>query len=136
MESVAVVPGTDGQKMSKSYGNTIPLFATREEIQKAVMSIVTDSGAGVPANVYNIHKLLRSEAELKVLYDANVGKYKALKDALIEDLDAFIKPLRERRAHIAADEKKVYEILANGAERAKAIADTKLAEVKKVIGVQ
>ena len=57
MDDVATVPGIDGRKMSKSYGNTIPLFATREQIQKAVMSIVTDSGGpeagGIPMNVYN-----------------------------------------------------------------------------------
>ena len=61
MKEVSVVSGTDGQKMSKSYKNTIPLFASREEIIKSVMSIVTDSGGDIPANVYNIHKLLRSE---------------------------------------------------------------------------
>jgi tryptophanyl-tRNA synthetase len=95
MKEVAVVPGTDGQKMSKSYKNTIPLFATREEITKAVMSIVTDSSGETPVNVYNIHKLLRSDEELKAIYDQNKGKYKILKETLIEDLDAFIKPLRE-----------------------------------------
>ncbi|MDB5239292.1 MAG: Tryptophan--tRNA ligase, partial [Candidatus Parcubacteria bacterium] len=101
IENVAIVPGTDGRKMSKSYGNTIPLFAERAEIEKAVMGIVTDSSAegseGIPLNVHNIHLLFRSDAELKPLYDANKGKYKALKEALIEDIDAFIKPLRERR---------------------------------------
>jgi tryptophanyl-tRNA synthetase len=75
-ENVATVPGIDGRKMSKSYSNTIPLFASREEITKAVMGIVTDSGGDIPANVYNIHKLFKSEAELKDLYDANKGKYK------------------------------------------------------------
>src|SRR5574343_510275 len=94
MKDVAVVPGTDGQKMSKSYGNTIPLFATREEIQKAVMSIVTDSSGDIPMNVYSIHRLLKSESELKDLYENNKGKYKVLKEALIEDLDNFIKPMR------------------------------------------
>ena len=58
---VAIVPGTDGQKMSKSYGNTIPLFANSEEIEKAVMGIVTDSSGEYPENVYAIHKLLKSE---------------------------------------------------------------------------
>jgi len=58
-KEVAVVPGTDGRKMSKSYNNTIPLFAESEEIKKCVMSIVTDSGEGIPKNVYAIHNLLR-----------------------------------------------------------------------------
>ncbi len=135
LESVATVPGIDGKKMSKSYNNTIPLFATREEITKAVMGIVTDSGGDVPTNVYNIHKLFKTEAELKPLYDANKGKYKALKEALIEDIDAFIKPMRERRAELAHDEKTVMKILEEGAEQAKKMADKKLETVKKAIGV-
>ncbi len=135
IEGVAVVPGTDGQKMSKSYGNTIGLFATREEITKAVMGIVTDSGSDVPKNVYAMHRLLKSEAELAPLYEANKGKYKALKDALVEDIDAFIKPMRERREELARDIDKVHAVLAEGAIKARAQADMKLAEVKKVIGV-
>ena len=135
MKEVAVVPGIDGQKMSKSYGNTIPLFATRDEIQKAVMSIVTDSSGEIPLNVYNIHKLLKSENELKDMYDTNKGKYKVLKDALIEDLDAFIKPMRERREELAKNTDAVKEILKNGAMKAKERADAKLLQVKKNIGV-
>ena len=141
MKEVAVVPGIDGQKMSKSYGNTIPLFATREEITKAVMSIVTDSGKNadgtpsMPANVYNIHRLFRTEAELAPIYEANKGKYKALKEALVEDIDAVIKPLRDRRAAIAANPKKVMKILAGGAKKARKIADKKMTAVKKAVGV-
>lgn len=135
MQSVAIVPGTDGQKMSKSYGNTIPLFSTREEITKAVMGIVTDSSGEIPMNVYNIHKLFRAEADLKKLYEDNKGKYKILKEALIEDLDAFIKPLRERREKFAKDIDKVEEILEDGAIKAREIADEKLFAVKTAIGV-
>jgi tryptophanyl-tRNA synthetase len=135
LEHVATVPGIDGRKMSKSYGNTIPLFATREEIQKAVMSIVTDSSGETPMNVYNIHKLFRPEAELKTLYEANKGKYKALKEALIEDIDVFAKPLRERRAELAKNEKKVLKVLEKGAEEANKKASAKLIEAKKTIGV-
>lgn len=135
MKEVAIVPGTDGRKMSKSYGNTIPLFATREEIVKGVMGIVTDSSGEVPMNVYNIHRLLKSEAELKNLYDENKGKYKILKEALIEDLDSFIKPLREKRAQIAQNMKEVEAVLAQGALKAKERADKKLLTVKKNIGV-
>ncbi len=135
MKEVAIVPGTDGQKMSKSYGNTIPLFATREEITKAVMSIVTDSSGETPMNVYNIHKLLRSEDELKTIYETNKGKYKILKEALIDDLDNFIKPMRERREEIARDLDRVKQILEDGAIKAKEKADEKLFEVKTAIGV-
>jgi tryptophanyl-tRNA synthetase len=139
LEHVAIVPGIDGRKMSKSYNNTIPLFASREEIEKAVMSIVTDSGkpedGGKPMNVYNIHKLFKSEDKLKELYEMNKGKYQALKHALIEDIDTFIKPMRERRIELAKDSKKVLKILEKGGQAAKKIADKKLEVVKKAIGV-
>ncbi|HRH25916.1 MAG TPA: tryptophan--tRNA ligase [Candidatus Paceibacterota bacterium] len=135
MESVAVVPGTDGQKMSKSYGNTIPLFAIREEITKAVMSIVTDSSGGVPQNVYAIHALIKDKPSLDALYEEKAGKYKDLKEALIEDLDAFIAPLRARRDALAQDEQSVISILTEGGERAKAIAEEKMKLVRKAIGV-
>ena len=102
-ENVSVVPGTDGQKMSKSYGNTIPLFATDEEIDKAVMSIVTDSGSDKPENVYAIHSLLRNKNDLEVIYSENKGQYKKLKELLIEDLKTFIKPMRDRRQALAED---------------------------------
>ena len=68
LSAVAVIPGTDGKKMSKSSNNTIELFATDAEIEKAVMSIVTDSSGGIPKNVYEIHKLFRSEDDLAKLY--------------------------------------------------------------------
>lgn len=130
---VAIVPGTDGQKMSKSYGNTIPLFATRDEITKAVMSIVTDSGSGRPEHVYAIHKLFRGGETLERLYAENLGKYKNLKEALIEDIDARIAPMRERRDAISDDS--VKRILARGAERAREHASTKMAAIREAIGV-
>jgi len=79
-KEAAIVPGVDGRKMSKSYGNTIPLFSSREEITKAVMSIVTDSSGGRPENVYALHALFKPAAELDALYDENQGKYKVLKE--------------------------------------------------------
>ncbi len=135
MKDVAIVPGTDGQKMSKSYGNTIPLFATTEEIHKAVMSIVTDSSGDIPTNVYNIHKLLRSEDEIKQIYVKNKGKYKILKEALIKDLENFIKPLRENRIKYAQNIHEIRGVLEQGAVKAKDRADKKLLTIKKNIGV-
>jgi tryptophanyl-tRNA synthetase len=133
LKGVGVVPGTDGQKMSKSYKNTVPLFGTREDIQKAVMSIVTDSSGERPENVYAIHRLLKSEEALTPLYEEHKGKYKNLKDALIEDLDAFISPMREKRASITDDD--VRAILKDGAERARTQATIKMHEVRDKIGV-
>ncbi len=139
IEDVATVPGTDGQKMSKSYKNTIPLFAEYEEIKKCVMGIVTDSGGDVPQNVYAIHKLLvpaiRSEKELEELYEENKGKYKILKEALIEDLEKFIAPMRERRKEIASDMNAALAILREGGEKARAQADKKMQEVRNKLGV-
>ena len=74
---IAVVPGTDGKKMSKSYGNTIPLFGSKDEIAKAVMSIVTDSSGESPSNVYNIHRMLRHGddlAKIKLEHDLDMEK--------------------------------------------------------------
>jgi len=134
-ERVAVVPGIDGQKMSKSKGNTIPLFATHEEIEKAVMSIVTDSTGDRPENVYAIHRLFKTDSELKPLYEENMGKYKVLKEALIEDIDAFIEPMRKRREEIAKDETGVRQILKNGADKARDRATVQMHKIRKKVGL-
>jgi tryptophanyl-tRNA synthetase len=135
MPEVAIVPGTDGQKMSKSYGNVIPLFASREELTKAVMGIVTDSSGERPENVYAIHKLLKSEAEIAPLYAEHAGKYKALKEALIDDLDAYLAPMRAKYEELAGNPGLVDEVLARGKEAARAVSEAKMEQVKKAIGV-
>jgi tryptophanyl-tRNA synthetase len=135
MPSVAVVPGTDGQKMSKSYKNVIPLFASREELTKCVMSIVTDSSGERPENVYQIHKLVRSEAELAPLYEEHKGSYKALKEALIEDLDRYLAPIRAKYEELSKDPSIVDEVLAQGKVEARAVAEAKMEQVRKAIGV-
>jgi len=148
-EGVAVVPGTDGRKMSKSYGNTIPLFAKREEIQKIVMGIETDSKTDkghhlsqdqmmevtFAQNVYGIHSLFRKEAELIPLYFENANNYKKLKESLIDDIDSFVKPLRERRESIEKDLDSVHQVLKNGAERARSLAMRKMHEVREKVGL-
>ncbi len=134
-ESVAIVPGLDGRKMSKSYDNTIPLFAERKEIVERVLSIVTDSTGDVPHNVYALHTLIKSPEELTPLYETHKGKYKALKEALAEDLNAYIEPLRARRTAYAAQPEVVREILEAGAEKARVLAEKKMREVREKIGV-
>lgn len=134
LKSVATVPGTDGQKMSKSYKNTVPLFGTREEIQKAVMSIVTDSSGDIPENVHKIHTLFRSEEELAPLYEEHKGKYKDLKEALIEDIDAYIAPMREKRDGITDED--VIRTLQAGSERAQSIASQKMEIIKNAVGIK
>jgi len=135
VEEVGTVPGIDGQKMSKSYNNHIPLFSTDEEIKKLVMSIVTDSGAGVPTNVYNMHKLFRDEEYLAKLYKEHEGKYKALKEALIDDMIAFISPLRARRAEIAKNPETVKEMLKENAKKLKVEVDAMMQKVREAVGI-
>ena len=133
LQSVGTIPGTDGKKMSKSYGNTIPLFGTKDEIAKTVMSIVTDSSGERPENVYAIHKLLKPEAEVDALYEEKKGKYKDLKEALIEDLENFIAPMRAKREAITDAD--VIKVLAEGSQKARAIAAKKMADVRQKVGV-
>jgi len=132
-EAVATVPGTDGKKMSKSYGNTIPLFGTKDEIAKAVMGIVTDSSGEKPEFVYAIHKLFRPEAELASIYESNKGNYKAVKEALIEDIETEIAPMREKRAQVSDDD--VRKVLKEGSKKAREIASKKMRIVRERIGV-
>ncbi len=133
LENIATVPGTDGKKMSKSYGNTIPLFGSKDEIAKAVMGIVTDSNAESPEHVYAIHLLFKDRSELSELYKSNKGKYKVLKEALIADIEAVVAPMRQIRDSITDEQ--VKEILRDGAERARERAVKKIADVKQKIGV-
>ncbi len=132
-DAIATVPGVDGQKMSKSYKNTIPLFGSKDEIAKAVMSIVTDSSGERPTNVYAIHKLFKSEAELAPTYEANKGNYKMLKEILAADIENFVAPMRAK--YQATTEAEVKNILKEGAAKAKAVASAKMEEVRKKIGV-
>ncbi len=135
LEGTAVVPGTDGKKMSKSYGNTVPLFGSKDEIAASVMRIVTDSSGERPEHVYALHKLLLGQSDLDKLYSnpAMRGKYKLLKERLIEDLEAFIAPMREKRNSITdEDVKKVIEV---GSEKARAYASNKMADVRRKVGV-
>ncbi len=97
------------------------------------MSIVTDSSGERPENVYAIHKLFRSEGELETLYEEKKGKYKDLKEALIEDVDAFIAPMREKRASITDED--VAKVLAKGAAKAREVSEAKMRTVRKAVGV-
>lgn len=135
MSDVATVPGIDGQKMSKSYGNVIPLFASRDELTKRVMSIVTDSSGGRPENVYAMHKLVRSEHELEKIYAEHAGSYKTLKEILIQDLDRYLAPIRAKYESLQSDPSIVEEVLARGKHEARAVSEAKMAQVRSAIGV-
>lgn len=139
-DDTAVVLGVDGQKMSKSYGNTIPLFGTDEEITKAVMSITTDSkGKDEEKNpddmvLYQIHKLFNDSKELKAQYTQGLG-YGDAKKMLAKDIIDFISPMRERRKKYEDDPKLVEEILLHGAIKANDVAMKKLQAVYEAVGL-
>lgn len=145
LDIVAVVPGTDGRKMSKSYGNTIPLFATLDEIKKAVMSIPTDSkGVDEPKNadednIFKLHKLFAKDDELfeiRSRYEKGGMGYKESKEILIKNIDKMIAPLREKREQFAHDTDYVLDILKDGGKRAKQRAERKMEQVREAIGVK
>jgi len=145
MKEVAIVPGIDGRKMSKSYGNIIPLFGTDEEIKKAIMKIVTDSKGTDEikdpdtCNIFKLHKLLLKEDELKILHDKYTKgglSYKESKEMLLEEILNLIKPMRVRRENYAKDLDKVRDILKNGAKKAKIIADEKMNIIRDKVGVK
>lgn len=144
IDGVGIVPGTDGQKMSKSYGNTIGLFADLDEIKDSVMRIPTDSkGVDEVKNpeeckIFALHKLFTEKTVLENLRDryttGRIG-YKESKELLIESLNAFIEPLRKKRDLVAGDVEGVLDILQEGNRKAKNRADAKMQEVKEAVGL-
>lgn len=144
MPDVATVPGTDGQKMSKSYKNIIPLFATDDEWQKAVMSIVTDSKSPSEVknpeecNIFALHKLVTPTEQLNEIrsrYENGGIGYKESKDLLLESIKNYFGPMRERRAAFAQNPEAITEILKNGATVALEIATKKINLVKQQVGL-
>ncbi len=142
-KEVAVVPGTDGQKMSKSYGNTIDIFAPEAQLKKQVMGIVTDSkgvaDAKDPAtcNVFNLYQLFATPKEKKELAEkyttGGFGYGEAKKLLLAKILEHFAQP-REKFTQIITKESYLQEILAAGAKKAKIKAAATLDKVKEKIG--
>ena len=144
-EEVAVVPGIDGQKMSKSYHNTIPIFGREKELRKTIMSIVTDcKGLEEPkdpdrCNVVALYKLVASPEELeemKAKYRAGNYGYGHAKQALFEKLWAFFEPMRARRAELEKNIDYVEEVLRRGAERARAEAGRTMTRVRRAVGLR
>jgi tryptophanyl-tRNA synthetase len=145
LDEVAVVPGTDGLKMSKSYGNTIPLFSTYDEIKKAVMSIKTDSKNPEDKknpeedNIFKILKLVGSVEEIEKVkngYENGGMGYKEAKDILVESLERMIKPFREKREQILSDKDFAIDLLKEGGMRAKEMASKKMEKVRGALGVK
>lgn len=140
-EDVAVVPGTDGQKMSKSYGNTIPLFGDEAVIEKAIMSIVTDSkGVNDPKDpetcvIYQLHKLFLSPSDARALAEEYRSglPYGEGKKRLYGIYMDYFRPMREKRGKITPGHAK--EVVETGAKRAKRVAIGTMAKVRAVVGL-
>jgi len=144
IESVAIVPGVDGQKMSKSYGNTIEMFEPEKSMRKKVMKIVTDSTPvedpkdPETCNVFALLKLFAAEDELgewEQRYRTGGMGYGEAKKRLAELMIEHFQPYRQKRSELENDVDYVKQVLAKGAERAKAVAARTLAEVRKAVGL-
>lgn len=145
MKEVAIVPGVDGRKMSKSYGNTIPLFADSATVKKAVMSIVTDSKTPEEkkdpetCNIFALHKLFLSGEELENLRSRYINGglgYKESKDMLFDEIEKYFAPMREKRKMYEENPGLVLDILKDGKSKIHNLVNSKIADVRKAVGVE
>ena len=143
-ESVATLPGLDGRKMSKSYDNTIPLFAPRAQLQKLIAGIVTDSRApGEPKEVegsalFQIYQAFATPAEthsLRQAYADGIGWGDA-KQRLFERVDQEIAPMRDAYLALLADPAKIEHILLAGAAKARALATPFMGRLRQAVGLR
>ena len=142
-QETMLVPGTDGQKMSKSYGNTIPIFAEESEIKKAVMSIVTDSASiNEPKDkdtpLYKIYSLFLNYEEKKTLsdrYETPGLRYGDVKKELLEKIYDYISPYREKRDYLLNNTDDVRQVLNQGKEKASIVANEYIEKIRKAMGI-
>jgi tryptophanyl-tRNA synthetase len=143
-ESVATLPGTDGRKMSKSYDNTIPLFASRAQLKKLIGGIVTDSRApGEPKDVegsalFQIFQAFASDEEtdgLRKAYASGIGWADA-KQMVFERLDREITPMRERYEALMRDPAAIEDILLAGAAKARRLSTPFMAQLRHAVGLR
>ncbi len=144
-EDVAVVPGVDGQKMSKSYNNTIELFGTEKDTKARIMRIVTDSTPlelpkdPGPCNVFALYKLFASDderADLDARYRVAGFGYGTAKKALFEKVWTYFEPFRKRREELQKDPSYVEAILKDGAERARVEVRKTLSAARRAVGLE
>jgi tryptophanyl-tRNA synthetase len=145
LDKESKVLGTDGQKMSKSYGNTIEIFAEGKPLRKAVMSIVTDSKTvedpKVPeeCTVFHLFSIFADETEKAVManrFRAGRMGYGEAKQALLEKIDAYFRPFRQRRKELSERPDFVEEVLRQGALRARAEAEKTMSLVRQSVGMK
>ena len=139
------VPGIDGQKMSKSYGNNIDIFGDEKEMRKRVMSIVTDSLAvdapkdPATSTIFKLYSLVASKDETVDMRERFVKGgtgYGDFKKQLFEKLWEYFAPMRKRREEILKDKSYVDDVLARGAKRANEIANQVMDRVRKAVGLR
>ena len=139
-----VVPGIDGQKMSKSYGNNIDIFGDEKEMRKRVMSIVTDSTPveapkdASRSTIFQLYSLVASKSEIAGMregFQKGGTGYGDFKKELFEKLWEYFTPMRERREEILADKSYIDNVLRRGAERANEVADQVMKRVRKAVGL-
>ena len=144
VESVAVVPGLDGRKMSKSYNNTIPLFAPEKALRKLIMRIVTNSqGVEEPkdpetSQLYVLYKLfanVEEQAALAARYRAGGMGWGEAKEELFQVVNRELSPMRERFEALIADPAGLDAILARGAEKARPIAAATVKRFRRAAGI-
>lgn len=145
VKEVEIVPGIDGQKMSKSYGNVIPLFGSDAEIEKAVMSIVTDSKSPADKkvaeenNIFKIYKLVASPEEREAMragFENGGLGYGEAKKMLLAKIFAYFGPMRKAYDKFQANPKKVYNILAKGEKKMRKLAERKMTTVRTLTGLR
>jgi len=144
LSDVAVVQGTDGRKMSKSYGNAIMIFDEPDELKRQVMSVKTDSRPieepkePESCNVYNLYKLVAGDDEREAVAEryreGDIG-YGEAKGLLLEAITRYFAPHRERRGELEANPDYVRDVLNAGAERARAEARKTLDRARAAVGV-
>ena len=143
-DAVATLPGLDGRKMSKSYGNTIPLFAPRAQLQKQIASIVTDSRApGEPKDtegsaLFQIYQAFADAAETETLrkrYADGIGWGDA-KQLLFERIDREVAPLRARYDALMNDPAEIERMLLIGAEKARALSRPFMTDLRHAVGLR
>jgi tryptophanyl-tRNA synthetase len=139
------VPGIDGQKMSKSYGNNIDIFGDEKEMRRRVMSIVTDSTPveapkdPAQSTIFKLYSLVASKDEITAMHEqflkGGIG-YGDFKKQLFAKLWEYFAPMRKRREEILADKSYIDDVLGRGAKRANEIADQVMNRVREAVGLR
>ncbi|MFH0917261.1 MAG: tryptophan--tRNA ligase [bacterium] len=144
LDSTAVVPGTDGRKMSKSYANEVGIFDEGKILRKKVMSIVTDSmpveapkdpAGSTPFLLLRLLASPEETAEWEARYEAGGMGYGEVKKRLLELIEEYFAPFRERRRELEADPGYVMDVLTDGGRRARAVAQQVMHKVREATGL-